>query len=151
MKEKEGFNTEDTESAGFTERRWRLQSRMIEERVPKWEEYPHTPAVFVRVANTGLAGYGTWKSVRRMGDGTGTRGNVGEGRGERKGFWFEGCGPLFFVSVAAKGLSPAVSLLFATLAGKSISVAAKGVRGALCWREGDGEPNWVQKGSTEEG
>jgi hypothetical protein len=27
----------------------------------------HTPpAVFVRVANTGLAGYGTWKSVRRM-------------------------------------------------------------------------------------
>ena len=36
---------------------------------------------------------------------------------------------MFFVSVAAKGLSPAVSLLFATLAGKSISVAAKGVRG----------------------
>jgi len=36
---------------------------------------------------------------------------------------------VFFVSVAGKGLSPAVSLLFATLAGKSISVAAKGVRG----------------------
>jgi len=25
------------------------------------------PAVFVRVANTGLTGYGTWKSIRRMG------------------------------------------------------------------------------------
>jgi hypothetical protein len=36
--------------------------------VPEWEEYPHTPAVFVRVANKGLAGYGTWKSVRKMGD-----------------------------------------------------------------------------------
>ena len=34
--------------------------------------------------------------------------------------------PLFFVSVASKGLSSAVSLLFATLAGKSISVATKG-------------------------
>jgi hypothetical protein len=36
--------------------------------VPRWEEYPHTPGVFVRVANAGLTGYGTWKSVRRMGD-----------------------------------------------------------------------------------
>jgi len=36
---------------------------------------------------------------------------------------------VFFVSVASEGLRPAVSLLFATLAGKSISVAAKGVRG----------------------
>jgi hypothetical protein len=35
--------------------------------VPKWEEYPHTPGVFVRVANKGVVGYGTWKSVRRMG------------------------------------------------------------------------------------
>jgi hypothetical protein len=35
---------------------------------------------------------------------------------------------VFFVSVAAKGLSLAVSLLFATLAGRSISVAAKGLR-----------------------
>jgi hypothetical protein len=26
------------------------------------------PAVFVRVANKGLAGYGTWKSIRKMGD-----------------------------------------------------------------------------------
>jgi hypothetical protein len=33
--------------------------------VPKWEEYPHTPGVFVRVANKGLAGYGTWKKVRK--------------------------------------------------------------------------------------
>jgi hypothetical protein len=37
--------------------------------------------------------------------------------------------PLFFVSVAAKGLSHAVSLLFATLAGQSISVAAKRLMG----------------------
>jgi hypothetical protein len=35
---------------------------------------------------------------------------------------------MFFVSVAAKELSQAVSLLFATLAGGSISVAVKGLR-----------------------
>jgi hypothetical protein len=35
--------------------------------------------------------------------------------------------PLFFVSVASKGLRTAVSLLFAILAGISISVAVKGV------------------------
>ena len=38
--------------------------------------------------------------------------------------------PLFFVSVADKGLSPAASLLLATLAGGSISVADKGLMGA---------------------
>src|SRR5258708_14528246 len=37
--------------------------------------------------------------------------------------------PLFFVSVASKRLSQAVSLLFATLAGRSVSVAAKGLKG----------------------
>ena len=36
--------------------------------------------------------------------------------------------PLFFVSVASKGLIHAVSLLFATLAGRSVSVAVKGFR-----------------------
>src|SRR5713226_1474496 len=35
--------------------------------------------------------------------------------------------PLFFVSVAAKGLRNCVSLLFATLRGGCVSVAAKGV------------------------
>jgi hypothetical protein len=35
--------------------------------------------------------------------------------------------PVFFVSVASKGVRFSVSLLFATLAGRSISVAAKGV------------------------
>jgi hypothetical protein len=35
---------------------------------------------------------------------------------------------VFFVSVASKGFSQAVSLLFATLAAGSISVAAKGLR-----------------------
>jgi len=43
--------------------------------------------------------------------------------------------PLFFVSVASKGLSPAVSLLFTTLAREFISVAAKELTGADCWRE----------------
>jgi hypothetical protein len=42
---------------------------------------------------------------------------------------------VFFVSVASKGVSPAVSLLFATLAGESISVAAKGLTQANGWRE----------------
>ena len=45
--------------------------------------------------------------------------------------------PLFFVSVAAKGVSLAVSLLFATLAGGSIGVAVKGLTQANCWREGN--------------
>ena len=39
--------------------------------------------------------------------------------------------PVFFVSVASKGLSQAVSLLFATLAGRSISVAAKGLKATV--------------------
>src|SRR6266446_3050094 len=47
--------------------------------------------------------------------------------------------PLFFVSVASKGFSLAVSLLFATLAGRSISVAVKGLRRTKCWRES----NWM--------
>ncbi len=34
---------------------------------------------------------------------------------------------MFFVSVASKGFSQIVTLLFATLAGRSISVAAKGL------------------------
>ena len=37
--------------------------------------------------------------------------------------------PRFFVSVASKGLSATVSLLFATLAGRFISVADKGLMG----------------------
>jgi hypothetical protein len=36
---------------------------------------------------------------------------------------------VYFVSVASKGFSETVSLLFATLAGRSISVAAKGLKG----------------------
>ena len=34
--------------------------------VSKWEELVYTPAVFVRVANKGVTGYGTWKSVRNL-------------------------------------------------------------------------------------
>jgi len=48
--------------------------------------------------------------------------------GERKSFWPEGCAPRFFVNVAFKEFSLAVSLLFATFARKSVSVADKGVR-----------------------
>jgi hypothetical protein len=46
--------------------------------------------------------------------------------------------PLFFVSVAAKGVSFAVSLLFATLAGGFMSVADKGFMGTAHWRESNG-------------
>ncbi len=59
--------------------------------------------------------------------------------------------PLFFVSVASKGLSQSVSLLFATLAGRSISVASKGLKarvgsgpetvGAGQWTAVSGEKN----------
>src|SRR6267142_1921327 len=46
--------------------------------------------------------------------------------------------PLFFVSVAAKGLRDRTSLLFSTLARRSISVASKGLMKARCWRESNG-------------
>ena len=43
--------------------------------------------------------------------------------------------PLFSVSVASKGFRNRVNPLFATLAGRFISVAAKGLTGTKCWRE----------------
>src|SRR6266404_9919646 len=46
--------------------------------------------------------------------------------------------PLFFVSAESKGLRDRVNPLFATLAGRFISVAAKGLMGADCWRESNG-------------
>jgi hypothetical protein len=46
--------------------------------------------------------------------------------------------PTFVVRVASKGLRQAVSLLFATLAGRFINVAAKGLMGKKCWRESMG-------------
>ena len=49
---------------------------------------------------------------------------AGQGAGMSKG---GAPTPLFFVSVASKGFSHAVSLLFATLTGGTISVAAKGL------------------------
>jgi hypothetical protein len=36
--------------------------------VPNWEEREYTPAVFVRVGNKGLRGYGTWKNIRKSGE-----------------------------------------------------------------------------------
>ena len=53
--------------------------------------------------------------------------------------------PVLFVSVASKRVSSAVSLLFATLAGESISVAVKGLTRAIC----RGEGNFVRPGSSE--
>jgi len=53
--------------------------------------------------------------------------------------------PVFFVSVASKGVSPAVSLLFATLAGQCISVAAKGLTQA----SGRRESNFVSRDEFE--
>jgi hypothetical protein len=47
---------------------WRAEGVVV----PEWELLAHTPAVFVRAANKGVAGYGTWKSVRKMED-TGKR------------------------------------------------------------------------------
>jgi hypothetical protein len=46
-----------------------------------------------------------------------------------------GVPPTFFVNIASKKVSSAVSLLFAILAGRSISVAAKGLMQANGWRE----------------
>jgi hypothetical protein len=46
-----------------------------------------------------------------------------------------GPSPLFFVSVASKGFSQGVSLLFATLAGRSISVAAEGLKAIVGSRQ----------------
>jgi hypothetical protein len=52
---------------------------------------PIPPAVFARVANKGLAGYGTWKSVRKMG-------------GQKEERYLAGRRyPRFFVSVDSKG------------------------------------------------
>ena len=52
---------------GLDAGRLQLETGKTDRAVPKWEEYPHTPGVFVRVANKGLTGYGTWKSLRKMG------------------------------------------------------------------------------------
>jgi hypothetical protein len=55
--------------------------------------------------------------------------------------------PLFFVSVAFKGVSFAASLLFATLTERSTSVTAKGLTGTDCWREGN-QQGWKDAGGV---
>jgi len=57
--------------------KWRIENGKVkiengvgrdwERRVPEWEESIPIPAVFARVANKGVAGYGTWKKVRKTG------------------------------------------------------------------------------------
>ncbi len=101
-------------------------------RAPEWELLVHMPGVFVRVANNRLTGYGTWKSVRKMG---GRR--IAPDRPH----------PLFFVSVASKGLSHAVSLLLATFTGEHISVASKGFTRTVYWRESNWE-GWQDFGGV---
>jgi hypothetical protein len=65
--------------------------------------------------NTELGrGYGRWQTV--------------EPRAERRTFVLRGLPPQFFVSVASKGFNWSVSLLFAALAGRCISVAGKELR-----------------------
>jgi hypothetical protein len=61
--------------------------------------------------------------------------------------WKNTSTPRFFVSVASKGFSSAVSLLFATLARRSISVAAKGFMEAGFWRESNGL-GWKDSGGV---
>jgi hypothetical protein len=56
-------------------------------------------------------------------------------REERETFGLTDVTSVFFVSVAAKGFSDPVSLLFATLAASSISVAAKELTGTDGWQE----------------
>ena len=48
------------------------------EGVPIWEELVYTPAVFVRVANTGVTGYVTWKSAEAP-ESEGDRSEASEG------------------------------------------------------------------------
>ena len=54
--------------------------------------------------------------------------------------------PPFFVSVASKGFGYTVSLLFATLAGRSISVAGKGLKAIV----GSGQWTVGHEGKTRE-
>ena len=103
--------------------------------MPEWELLVHIPAVFVRVANNGLTEYGTWKCKRKMGDGSGTRGNVREVRGEGRAFGLKDVPPVFFVSVASKAFSDVANLLFAILTREAISVAAKGLTRMKCWQK----------------
>jgi hypothetical protein len=56
--------------------------------------------------------------------------------------------PAFFVSVTSKGVSFAVSLLFATLAGESISVVVKGLMETVCWRESN-DMGWEDFGGVK--
>jgi hypothetical protein len=67
---------------------------------------------------------------------------VNENTGARGIWWLKKnsnatSSPWFFVSVASKGVSFSVSLLFATVAGYFVSVAGKGLMAAGCWREGN--------------
>ena len=60
--------------------------------------------------------------------------------------------PGFFVSVASKGFSLLVSLLFATLAGRFISVAAKGLKAIVERnRDGVGVGQWTVVSGEKDG
>ena len=74
--------------------------------------------------------------------------NLAPRAGDRSGSKDEGGAPLFFVSVASKGFSCRVSLLFATLAGRAIGVADKGV--SRMADEQEGYPLRREEKSAEE-
>ena len=56
------------------------------EGVPIWEELVYTPAVFVRVANKGDAGYATWKSAETP-ENAGDRSEASEGLNVQTSGW----------------------------------------------------------------
>ena len=90
--------------------------------------------------------YGRWKAQQPQRHGGAEQGKKGFACSQYLANHNHYPSPCFFVSVAAKGLSHAVSPLFATLARKCISVASKGVMGEAnlyrsnsCGSEGGGE------------
>src|SRR6266576_3142351 len=90
------------------------------------------PAVFLRVANKGD------RSGQRI------------GMEVRPGRTIAPPPRLFFVSVASKGLSSTVTLLFTTLAGRSITVAAKGLRAIVGSNIGRGRGRSADSGQSGE-
>ena len=94
-----------------------------EERFESWNiGSPIPPGICKGVKGKGLR-EGAFVSVGKE------KGAVRRFVGTSEGVNVERWAPQFFVSVAFKGVSFEVSRLFATLAGRSISVASKGVMG----------------------
>src|SRR5229473_1145505 len=95
--------------------------------IPEWELLGYTPAVFRKSADPceckRVVKHSLSKERKERMKGALKRCHVGTSnvKVRRMLVNHNTLPPLFFVSVAAKGLSPTVSLLFATLAGRCIS------------------------------